>query len=177
MEQLNQSNGNDRGATSERAIPSRINVLMTPAIQTRQIPNLNGYRTIENNLPEDTLQTKAGVRACKVYRRSYQEAMDHLKRADRDLGETVAVIAASLTTVTAVEAVINIAHDKIQLSREFLLVTFDAYIAAFLLILLWGTLRSMKAIHRRTQAEQDVDQAKKGIFEFCPGDQWPKTED
>ena len=120
---------------------------------------------------------KARVHACKASQRGYQQARDRLKRADRDLGETAAFIAASLTTVTAVQAVISVAKDKLELSQEVLQLAFHIYIAAFVLILLLGAVRGRRAIRRRAQAEMDIDQSKKGIFEFCPMDQWPKLEE
>lgn len=178
MEQLNQKT-NDNCATKQEStvVSSRANALKTPLIQNLRITHPEAYRLVENHLPDESRQTNANAHACKACQRVYLQARDRLKRADRDLGETVAMIAASLTTTTAVEAVINIAHDKINLSREFLLATFDVYIVAFLLILVWGAFRSRRAIYRRAQAEKEVDQAKKGIFQFCPGEQWPKTEE
>lgn len=169
----------DNGATKSEStvVSSRANALKTPMIQNLRVTNPDAYRLVENNLPDESRQTNAHAHACKACQRVYLQARDRLKRADRDLGETVAMIAASLTTATAVEAVINIAHDKINLSREFLLATFDVYIVVFVLILVWGAFRSRNAICRRAQAEKDVDQAKKGIFQFCPGEQWPKTEE
>src|SRR5687768_2194587 len=98
-------------------------------------------------------QTKAEIHACKASRRGYQQARDHLRRAERDLGETAAFIAASLTTVTAIQAVITVARDKLELSRDILQLAFQGYVGIFLLILLLGALRVRSAIHRRTQAE------------------------
>lgn len=132
---------------------------------------------LERNPSSENYKTKAITHACKAYRRGYQQANDRLKRADRDLGETVAVIAASLTAVTAVEAVINIAHNKIGLPSIFPFVTFYVYMAALVVILVWGVLRSRNALRRRTQAEKEVDQAKMGIFEFCLGEHWPRMEE
>jgi hypothetical protein len=120
---------------------------------------------------------KANTHACRASRRGLQQANDRLKRANRDLGEAAAFIAASLTTVTAAEAVINIAVDKIGLSRAILQPAFDVYIAIIAVICLWGILRVIAVTHRRAKAESDIDQAKHGIFEFCPGDQWPRLEE
>ena len=95
---------------------------------------------------------KADIHACKASQRGYQQARDHLRRAERDLAETAAFIAASLTTVTAIQAVITVARDKLELSREILQMAFQGYVGVFLLILLMGALRVSHAIHRRTQA-------------------------
>jgi hypothetical protein len=122
-------------------------------------------------------QPKAEIHACKASRRGYQQARDHLRRAERDLGETAAFIAASLTTVTAIQAVVTVARDKLELSKDILQLAFQGYIAVFLLILLLGAVRVRNAIRKRTQAEKEIDQTKKGIFEFCPTDQWPKPEE
>ncbi|HLF75459.1 MAG TPA: hypothetical protein VI524_13975 [Anaerolineales bacterium] len=127
--------------------------------------------------PAENHQTKGQMYACKASRRGYQQARDRLRRAERDLGETAAFIAASLTTVTAIQAVISIAHDRLGLSQEILRSAFEAYIAIFLVILVGGALRARNAIRRRAQAEKELDQTKKGIFEFCPTDQWPKLDE
>ena len=126
---------------------------------------------------EENNESKGRIHACKASRRGYQLARDRLRRADRDLGEAAAFIAASLTTVTAIQAVISIARDKLELSREVLQLAFQGYIAVFILILLLGALHVRSAIRRRAQAEREIDQTKKGIFEFCPMDQWPKPEE
>jgi hypothetical protein len=128
--------------------------------------------TLDQNHP-----SKAGIHACKASRRGYQQARDHLRRAERDLAETAAFIAASLTTVTAIQAVVTVARDKLELSKDILQLAFQGYVGIFLLILLLGAVRVKNAIHRRTQAEKEIDKLKKGIFEFCPMDQWPKPEE
>jgi hypothetical protein len=125
----------------------------------------------ENHLP------KAKIHACKASQRGYQLACDRLKRAERDLAETAAFIAASLTTVTAIQAVISLARDKLELSTDVLKLAFQGYVAFFIVIFLLGTLRIRGAIRRRTQAEKEIDQTKKGIFEFCEPLQWPKPEE
>ena len=117
------------------------------------------------------------IHACKVSQREYQLARDRLQRAERDLAETAAFIAASLTTVTAIQAVIGIAKDKLELSKEVLQFAFQSYVVVFVLIFVFGALRIRSAIRRRTQAEKDIDQTKKGIFEFCDTPQWPKPEE
>lgn len=115
--------------------------------------------------------------ARKAYQRLYHQACDQFKRADRDLGETAAFVAASLTTVTAVEAVITIANDKLGLSKNILQEGFYIYIGVFILILLYGLIRGRNALRRRSKAEKAIDQAKEGIFRFCPDEQWPKSEE
>ena len=122
-------------------------------------------------------QTRAESHACKASLRGYQQARDHLKRAERDLAETAAFIAASLTTVTAIQAMITVARDKLELSKEVLQLAFQGYVAVFLLILILGAFRVSHAMHRRSQAERDIDQTRKGIFEFCEPEQWRKAEE
>ena len=127
--------------------------------------------------PEENHPSKARIHACKASQRGYQLACDRLKRAERDLAETAAFIAASLTTVTAIQAVISLARDKLELSKEILQLAFQGYVAIFLLIFVLGALRIRGAIRRRTQAEKEIDETKKGIFEFCEPPQWPKPEE
>ena len=122
-------------------------------------------------------QTIAEGRACKSSLRGYQQARDHLKRAERDLAETAAFIAASLTTVTAIQAVITVARDKLELTTEVLVLAFQVYGAVFLLILLLGAARVGHAMRRRAQAEREIDQTRKGIFEFCDPEQWQTSEE
>jgi hypothetical protein len=127
--------------------------------------------------PEADHPSKAKIHACKASQRGYQLACDRLKRAERDLAETAAFIAASLTTVTAIQAVISLARDKLELSTDVLKLALQGYVVFFILIFLLGALRIRGAIQRRTQAEQEIDQTKKGIFEFCEPPQWPKPEE
>jgi hypothetical protein len=126
---------------------------------------------------DENYRSRADSHACKAYRHVYQQARDHLRRAERDLAETAAFIAASLTTVTAIQAVITVANDKLELSKEILQLAFQGYVAVFLLILLLGAVRVRNAIRRRSQAEKEIDQAKKGMFIFCPIDQWPMIDE
>ena len=72
---------------------------------------------------------------------------------------------------------ITVARDKLELSRDILQLAFQGYVAVFLLILLLGTLRVSHAIRRRTLAERDIDQTRKGIFEFCDPNQWNVAEE
>lgn len=123
------------------------------------------------------VETKGNAHACKASWRNYQHALDCFKRAERDLGETVTFIAASLTTVTAVQAGITLAKHELGLSTEILQIAFKSYIAVIILILLIGFVRASSAMRRRTQAERDIDQTKRALFEFCPMDQWPKNEE
>lgn len=113
--------------------------------------------------------------ACRASQRGYDQARDHLKRAERDLAETAAFIAASLTTVTALQAVISIARDKLELSKEVLQLAFQGYILVFVLIFVFGALRIRNAMQRRARAEREIDLSKQGIFEFC--DTVPKEEE
>jgi hypothetical protein len=121
-------------------------------------------------------QTKAEIYACKVSLREYQKARDHLKRAERDLGETAAFIISALTTATAIQAVIAFVEDKLQLSTEVLRFAFMSYITIFILLFLLGTLRISIAIHRRAKVEREIDQTKRAMFDHCSQDQWPKPE-
>src|SRR5689334_9763934 len=142
-----------------------------------QINQFRANHGSEKTRLEESQPSKGKLHACKASQRGYQLACDRLKRAERDLAETAAFIAASITTVTAIQAVISLAKDKLDLSTEVLQLAFQSYVALFILILLLGALRVRSAIQRRTQAEKEIDQTKKGIFEFCPTDQWPKPED
>lgn len=134
-------------------------------------------RLAEKDQMGENQRSRGSVHACRASQRGLQQAQDRLRRANRDLGETAAFVAALLTTATAAEAVVNISIEKIDMSKEILQGAFGAYSAVFILVLVWGAIRGSRAIRRRAQAEKDVDQAKKGIFEFCPGDQWPMSEE
>lgn len=123
-----------------------------------------------------TQGSKAEIYACKASLREYQQARDHLKRAERDLGETAAFIVTSLTTVTAVQAVIAFVQDKLALSIEVLQVAFLSYMTIFIFIFVLGALRIGSAVRRRAKAEREIDRMKRGIFDFCPPDQWTKPE-
>jgi len=147
-----------------------------PAAQPLRKPESNPSGFIEY-VPLQGIQQPLGtVHACKSSQRILQQAGDRLSRANRDLGETAAFLAASLTTVTAIEAVINIATEKIGIPKEILQIAFKDLAVLFLGILVWGVVRAHNAIQRRARAEQDIDQAKRGIFEFCPTEQWPKLD-
>ena len=145
--------------------------------QTKQFGTNHGTKQLQHLFQLDEKQAVPDNNLCKVSRRNLEHANDRLKRANRDLGETAAFIAASLTTVTAVEAVINIAVTQIHLSVEILQVAFDAYIAIFLIIFIWGAFRAQGALHKRARAEREIDQAKRGVFEHCLEEPLPKLEE
>lgn len=119
-------------------------------------------------------RSKADGHACRAYQHVHQQALEHLRRAERDLAETAAFMAASLTTATAIQAVITVANDKLELSKNLLQMAFQGYVAIFLLVLVLGGVRVRKALRRRTQAEKEIDQAKKGMFIFCPTEPAPE---
>lgn len=122
-------------------------------------------------------RSRADKHACRAYQHVYEQARDHLRRAERDLAETAAFIAASLTTVTAIQAVITVANDKLELSKHILQLAFQGYVAIFLLILVLGGMRVRNAIHRRAQAEKEMDQAKKGLYIFCATEPLPQPDE
>jgi len=139
--------------------------------------NHKGYGN-SSKLPESaSLKSSPRTLACRNSQYRFWQAHACLRRANRDLGEAAAFVAASLTTVTAIQAVISIANDKLELSRDILHVAFDGYIMILALIFVWGASRANNAIRRRAQAERELDQAKKKIFDFCPIDKWPKVEE
>jgi len=151
--------------------------------QVRTDPRAERIATLDSGQTDVWMPVTQKVRVTNPNRQEMvefvqpKEARDRLKRADRDLGETAAFIAASLTTVTAIQAVISIAKDELELSNDVLQLAFNGYIAIFILILLLGVFRARSAMHRRSQAEREIDQTKQGIFEFCPMDQWPEPEE
>ena len=146
--------------------------------QTKLFRSNNGVNQFPRNFQQGEKQEPlVNARACKASQLSLEQANDRLKRANRDLGETAAFIAASLTTVTAVEAVINIAVDKIGLSKQILQTAFDGYIAIIVLIFVWGLVRTRDALHKRARAEKEIDQAKRGIYEYCSIERLPKPEE
>jgi hypothetical protein len=148
-----------------------------PVTQKVRVTHPKRQERVEFVEPKESEQPLGKVHACESSWRGYQLARDRLKRADRDLGETAAFIAASLTTVTAIQAVISIAKDQLELSNQVLKLAFNSYIAIFILILLLGVFRSRSAMQKRARAEREIDQAKKGIFKFCPMDQWPERKE
>ena len=131
------------------------------------------FTDIHQSVSQKSLGNKHARKACM---RLYHHACDQFKRADRDLGETAAFVAAALTTATAIEAVMTVANDKLGLSKEVLQEGFYVYIGVFLLILLYGFMRGRRAIQRRANAEKEIDQAKERIFRYCPDEQWPNSE-
>lgn len=141
-----------------------------------QVKEFRGNHSGEKIRLVGSQQSIARTHACKGSQRSYRHARDLLKRAERDLAETAAFIAGSLTTVTAVQAVITLARKELELPMELLQWAFQGYVVVILLIFFLGAVRVRSAIRRRAQAEKELDQAKKGIIEFCGTDQWPKLE-
>lgn len=135
-------------------------------------PGLLEYKSSKSNL-----QTLGDRHAHRCIRYRFWKARACLHRANRDLGETAALLAASLTTITAIQAVITIAKDKLELPNKVLHIAFDGYITILALIILLGAFRVTKAIHRRAQAEAEIDQIKKEIFHFLPMDEWSKLEE
>ncbi len=126
--------------------------------------------------PDQSQPSTAHNHACRRCQHDYWLALDRLRRANRDLAETAAVMAASLTTVTAIQAVISIAVDRLNLPKDDLEWALYAYVAVIASIFAIGVVRSMKAFGRRGKAEREIDRAKGGIFEFCPEVQWPQPE-
>jgi len=152
------------------------------AVWVPERKNNHGADGNPSALPEsaslkNSTQTLGDLHACRNSQLRYLLARDYLRRANRDLGETAAFIAASLTTVTAIQAVISIANDKLELSRDILQIAFDVYIGLLILIFVLGAFRANSAVSRRARAEREIDQTKKGIFDFCPTDDLTKLEE
>ena len=83
-----------------------------------------------------------------------------------------------MTTGTAIQAVISIAAgDKFEWSSDILQFAFGGYIVLLVLIFVLGAFRANKAIRKRARAEREIDQTKKGIFDYCPIDEWPRDEE
>jgi hypothetical protein len=146
-------------------------------VEMEQVNQFRANHGSEKFRQEEDQPSKGKLHACKASQREYQLACDRLQRAERDLAETAAFIAASITTVTAIQAVISLAKEKLDLSKDVLQLAFQSYVGILLLVIFLGALRVRSAIQRRTQAEKEIDQTKKGIFEFCPTDQWPRPEE
>lgn len=141
-----------------------------------QVSRGNGQSSVGSRI-EEAAGLRAHAHACKASQRDLQLASDHLRRANRDLGELAAFIAGSLTTVTAIEAVINIAVDGIGLPTSLLHLAFEIYIGFLVAILVLGVFRFAVVMRRRARAEKEMDRAKRGIYEFCPVDEWSKHEE
>ena len=103
-----------------------------------QINQFRGNHGAEKVQLEKSQPSKGKQHACKASQRGYQQACDRLKRAERDLAETAAFIAASLTTVTAIQAVISVAKEKLELSTQVLQLAFQGYVVIFVLIFLFA---------------------------------------
>ena len=134
--------------------------------QTNQLRSNHAERFSEKLRSDERTKSTAGLVAYRNSKRRLEWASDQIARANRDLGEMAAFIAASLTTVTAVQAVINIAIDRLGLAKEILQIAFNAYIGILIFILLVGSLRFVRIMYRRTRAEKEIDRAKQRIFEF-----------
>ena len=139
--------------------------------------NGNHSNQSESASLKSNTQTLGDLYACRNSQLRFSHARDCLRRANRDLGETAAFIAASLTTMTAIQAVISIANDKLELSKDVLQIAFDGYIVILVLIFILGAFRAHSAIRRRAWAEREIDQTKNGIFNFCPIDEWTKIKE
>ena len=148
----------------------------SPAAQPIRKAESNSSGLIEHVNLQTIRQPLVKAHACRISQQRFQKAQDRLARANRDLGETAAFMLALMTTVSAIEAVINIADNKIHLPPEYMQMAFDIYIVVFISILVVGGLRSFGAIHRRSLAEKEIDTAKEWIFEYCSEDQWLKSE-
>jgi hypothetical protein len=145
--------------------------------QTNQFGSNHAERFAEKFRSQERIKARVNSDPCLDSQRRLQVANDHFKRANRDLGEVAAFIAASLTTVTAIEAVTNIAVEKIELPKEILRMAFDGYVVFLVAILILGSLRFARVLHRRTQAEKEMDQAKNGIYASCDVKEWLKPEE
>ena len=170
MEQTNQIRINSP-ATNRSFDSTRANNWASQKIREK-----NMGKPVEYIRREENQQTLGEKHAIRTYRRLYLHACDQFKRADRDLGEIAAFVAASLTTATAIEAVMTVANDKLELSKNVLQEGFYVYIGIFLLILLYGVIRGRKAIQNRSNAEKEIDKAKEGLFRYLPAEQWPENE-
>jgi hypothetical protein len=141
-----------------------------------QVNYLRANHETQKAAEQELHPPKARVHACRSSRHAFQQACDHLKRAERDLAETAAFIVASLTTVAAVQAVVAFVQEKLGLSTGVLLLVFLSFLGIFIFVFMLGVLRISSAIRRRTKAEREIDQTKRAIFEFCQEDEWPKPE-
>ena len=127
--------------------------------------------------PDEQQQTVGRVHACRASQREYQQARDRLKRANRDLGETAAFIAATLTSATAIQAVITFAEAKLVLPPAVPQLAFTIYILVIIGLVVLGVFRGAHALLLRKQAERLIDRTKKGVYDFCRVEEWPKVEE
>jgi len=171
MEQANQIKINPPVGNTRRLDAGQADAWVSQKIREK-----NGKKQVDHNRLENQYQTLADKHASRSYRHLYHHASDQFKRADRDLGETAAFIAASLTTATAIEAVMTVANDKLGLSKEILQEGFSVYIGVILLIILFGVVRGKRTLQKRASAEKEIDQAKVGIFRSSPDEQWPNSD-
>jgi len=134
--------------------------------QTNQLRSNHAERFAEKLRSGERTKSTTSLVAYRNSKRRLEWANDQIARANRDLGEMAAFLAASLTTVTAVQAVINIAIDRIGLAKEILQIAFNTYIGVLIFILLVGGLRFVGIMRRRARAEKEIDRAKQRIYEF-----------
>lgn len=134
--------------------------------QTNQLRTNHAERFAEKLRSSERTKSTANLVAYRNSKRRLEWANDQIARANRDLGEMAAFLAASLTTVTAVQAVINIAIDRIGLAKEILQIAFNTYIGILIFILVVGGLRFVGIMRRRARAEKEIDRAKQRIYEF-----------
>lgn len=163
----------------------QVNFFQKDQAQEKAVRQAQAWMTEAQAFPRSEAQAMSDAQppaigrthACRASQRTFQQARDRLKRANRDLGETAAFIAATLTSATAIQAVISLAEDKLSLPPSFMQLAFAIYILVIGLLVVIGVLRGAHALHRRKQAERQLDQAKKSIFDFCPVEEWAKAED
>ena len=134
--------------------------------QTNQLRTNQAERLAEKLRSGERTKSTNSLVAYRNSKRRLEWANDQIARANRDLGEMAAFLAASLTTVTAVQAVINIAIDRIGLAKEILQIAFNTYIGILIFILVVGGLRFIGIMYRRGRAEKEIDRAKQRIYEF-----------
>ena len=131
----------------------------------------------ERSLLKEEPELLAHAHACTASQHALEQANDQLRRANRDLGELAGFVAASLTTVTAIEAVINIAIDRIGLPTQILQAAFDLYIGFLAAIFIMGAVRFGVVMRRRGRAEKEMDLAKRAIYKYCPLPHQHKVEE
>lgn len=145
--------------------------------QTNTFGTNHAERFAEKLRSEERIKSAANPIACRNSQRRLEFANDQLQRANRDLGEVAAFIAAALTTVTAVEAVLNIAIQRLSLPVENFQMAFDGYVGLLLAILFLGSLRFVSVMRKRARAEKEIDLAKRGIYDFCDVKDWLKPKE
>jgi hypothetical protein len=117
MEQINQIRKDPSAAHTMNLLSNQADIRAHNRVR-EATPNIR--KPAEDIGLEINQQSLGNKHARKAYMRLYHHACDQFKRADRDLGETAAFVAASLTTATAIEAVMTVANDKLGLSKDIL---------------------------------------------------------